>query len=482
MLRVARIADPTGRYYLADLASELGPVTNGDRRVRGGGRWIGDGALGLGLSAQVDDAALGPVLSGRHPTRGHSLRQRETAVRAYDLTFAAPKSASVLFALGKPEASAAVRAAHEDAVEAATAYVALHAAAVRGSAPEGGVNPIGGLVAASFTHGVSRALDPHLHSHVVVANLARGDDGRWRAIDGRGLYAHARAAGALYDAVLRHGVTARLRMVWTARHPRGWELSAVDPILLGALSGRRAEILDHLGVHSRWSDGLGASPSRRARAVAWAATREPKPPVPPGPDELRARWSAVARDVGCTAELATQAPRVGAARSQVDEHRFAAAIHEAAPRGVARRDALRAWAGALATGSPLETVGRCVDALCDWGPDIGVAERVHPPAVVVPPPHVQRALGPRPASLDRLGVWLNAAESIDRYRARWNVLDRWKVLGADSRAELAAMPARRLSEHLSTARTIDDALARLGRTRENDRRIDAARALVRDGP
>jgi conjugative relaxase-like TrwC/TraI family protein len=496
MLRVARVSDSTGRYYLAELASELEAGWPGIAGGRSGpssaGRWLGAGAAGLALHGHVEAGPLSAVLSGRHPTEGHRLRLRETAVSAYDLTFAAPKSASVLFALGAPSAAGAVRDAHEEAVDAATAYVARHAAAVRRLDPGGrSASPVDGLVAASFTHHVSRALDPHLHSHVVVANVARGDDGRWRAIDGRGLYAHAQAAGALYDAVLRHGVTARLGLEWSPRRPRGWELSAVDPVLIGALSARRAEILAELDGHTRraartsgavgpgWVDGMRTSPSGRARTVAWARTRDPKVSRQPF-DELRTRWAAIAHDAGCPVELRTGVPTRRAARAEIDEHRFAAAIHETGHHGVARRDAVRAWAQALGTGAPAESIERCVVALVDWGEGIGVAEPLRAFATVTPRPHVLRVLGPRPASPEHLSVWMSAATSILRYRSHWEVRERWPVLGGGTQAELAAMPARRLAEHLSTSRAIDEALSALGRRGELERRRDGARGLVRD--
>ena len=63
----------------------------------------------------------------------------------------------------------------------------------------------GGLIGAAFRHRTSRAGDPQLHTHVVVANTTRCEDGVWRALDGRHLYAHARTAGFLYQAELRHG-------------------------------------------------------------------------------------------------------------------------------------------------------------------------------------------------------------------------------------------------------------------------------------
>ena len=43
------------------------------------------------------------MLEGRHPRRGTVLGSGRTGVAAFDLTFSAPKSASVLFGLGGPE-------------------------------------------------------------------------------------------------------------------------------------------------------------------------------------------------------------------------------------------------------------------------------------------------------------------------------------------------------------------------------------------
>ena len=72
-----------------------------------------------------------------------------------------------------------------------------------------------GFVAASFLHRTSRAAEPQLHSHVLVANKVRAEDGRWLSLDGRELYEHQKAAGMLYRAALRAELTASLGVSWT---------------------------------------------------------------------------------------------------------------------------------------------------------------------------------------------------------------------------------------------------------------------------
>ncbi|MGH2930007.1 MAG: MobF family relaxase, partial [Solirubrobacteraceae bacterium] len=351
MLRVARLTDRSGRYYLSDLTSDLsqeldvGPV--------GGGRWAGSGAAALGLRGPAGAEDLGAVLSGCHPVTGRPLRRHGTRVCGYDLTFAAPKSVSVLLGLGGGDVARTVAAAHSTAVAQALDYVSAHAlAARRGPREERYLVGTEGAIGASFAHGLSRTLDPHLHTHVVVANLAHGVDGRWTAIDGRGLWAHARAAGALYDAHLRHELGSRLGLAWSPRRNGAYELCAIDPVVIGALSGRHAEIAGHLADHAapgtpssgrpgpgRWHSG----PSARARAVAWAATRAEKP-VAVTVAELRQQWLSRASDAGYEPGALARgiSPEAGAYRHRselrvLDEHRFAASLVTTASEAPTRR-------------------------------------------------------------------------------------------------------------------------------------------------
>ena len=56
----------------------------------------------LGLDGVVDDEAFLAVMAGLHPTTGERLGRRfgDGSVRGFDATFSAPKSVSVLFAIG----------------------------------------------------------------------------------------------------------------------------------------------------------------------------------------------------------------------------------------------------------------------------------------------------------------------------------------------------------------------------------------------
>lgn len=73
------------------------------------GRWAGRGAQFLGLEGELDVERLKALMDGKHPATGERLavRSGNASTAAIDMTFSAPKSVSVLFAIGDEELSAA---------------------------------------------------------------------------------------------------------------------------------------------------------------------------------------------------------------------------------------------------------------------------------------------------------------------------------------------------------------------------------------
>jgi conjugative relaxase-like TrwC/TraI family protein len=72
-------------------------------------------------------------MEGRHPVDSSPLRRmtRASTVAAIDLTFSAPKSVSVLYAVAGGEMSAALSDAHERAVAVAVVYLEREACFTR---------------------------------------------------------------------------------------------------------------------------------------------------------------------------------------------------------------------------------------------------------------------------------------------------------------------------------------------------------------
>ena len=299
MLSIGKLSAGQAKYYLEQgevRVDAVDSISDGVEEYYAGGAeargtWIGSAGTSLGLSGPVDGDALRRVLAGLDPLDGTPLRSSSSPVRVagFDLTFSAPKSVSVLFGIGDPQLRTAVRSAHDRAALEAVGYLERSAAAVRRGHGGAEVVPAGGLVAAAFRHRTSRAGDPQLHTHGLVANLGRGPDGRWSALDGRRLYAHARAASFVYQAVLRAELTRTLGLEWLPVRNGIADLVGVPKPVLRAFSRRRAEIQAALADR-------GTSGPRAAEAAA-LATRQAKQSELTI-DELVADWRARAVELG----------------------------------------------------------------------------------------------------------------------------------------------------------------------------------------
>ena len=199
-------------YYTSSVAKGRDDYYTG--KGEADGEWFGAGAKALGLEGTVDaDAFHKVVMEAVDPGSGEVLRRvaRDHAVHGVDMTFSAPKSVSLMFFLGGPEAQGAVREAHDKAVAAGLGYMEREACVVReGKAGAKGREVAEGFVGGVFRHRTSRALDPQLHTHAVVANLAKRRDGperwdgRYVALDATAIYQQAKTAGYLYQAELRY--------------------------------------------------------------------------------------------------------------------------------------------------------------------------------------------------------------------------------------------------------------------------------------
>ena len=135
---------------------------------------------------------------------------------------------------------------------------------------------------------------------MLVANLTRGPDGHWSALDARHLYALAKTAGYLYEAQLRHELTARLGVEWGEVRNGIADLAGVPRPLIDDLSQRRHQILERL-------DELGWH-SARAAQVATLDTRTIKDPDV-DVDALAVDWRDIAADHGIDAPDADRVDR-----------------------------------------------------------------------------------------------------------------------------------------------------------------------------
>ncbi len=245
MLSIGKLPPGQEGYYLSVVAHAAQDYYLDAGEVPG--YWIGAGAERLGLEGRVGDEAFVALVSGVDPVSSEPLGAVARRVPAFDLTFSAPKSVSVAWALTGPDVAREIVAAHEEATGAALAYLEREAVFVRRGPQGAEVLGGSGLVGGAFRHRSSRAGDPQLHTHVVVANATEGPDGRWSALDGRHLYAQARTAGFLYQSQLRAGLTERLSIEWGPVAKGAAELVGVPAELCAGFSQRRAEIVAAAG-------------------------------------------------------------------------------------------------------------------------------------------------------------------------------------------------------------------------------------------
>ena len=312
MLSVAKLTLGQEAYYEQQVARGLDDYYAG--RGESPGIWAGSGSAGLGLVGVVEDGDLGTLLRGVNPADQARLRspvrertitvrtldvesgewreepKRLAPVSGYDLVFSCPKSVSLLHALTDDEqVRREVSDAHEQAWQAALGYLEREACIVRrghgGLLREHG----DGFVAAAFRHRTSRAQDPHLHTHVIVANMTRTEDGEWRALDGEAILKTYRlAAGYLYEAHLRNELTRRLGLEWTQPVKGMGEIVGVPEEAIRTFSTRRQSLVEHM--EALGTEGFAAS------RVAALATREAKEQV--DLPRLREDWKARAAEHG----------------------------------------------------------------------------------------------------------------------------------------------------------------------------------------
>ncbi len=363
MLSLGKLAPGQQQYYLDTVARGAEEYYTGAKEAPG--QWIGAAAPRLGLAGEVDAEALARILEHVDPTGAYRLTAAHSVptVAGFDATFCAPKSVSLLFALGAPEVSNAVRNAADAAVSASLQV--LEQAACRVRRGKGGHTMLegDGFVAAAFRHRTSRAGDPHLHTHVVIANLAHAPaDDRWTALDGRPLYAWLSPVGYLYEAHLRGELTRRLGVEWGPVRNGIADFAGIPRPVLREFSTRRKEIEAHLDAHGQQS--------ARAAQVATYATRQPKN------GELDAEgllpgWRARAEALGFDARaLAAVVDRSAA----VDPPGLGSLEAEqlytwlASPDGLTarastfgERDAIKAICNALPAGAPVNHVLDLVD-------------------------------------------------------------------------------------------------------------------------
>jgi conjugative relaxase-like TrwC/TraI family protein len=300
--------------------------------------------------------------------RGRGLGAR--GVHGFDLTFAAPKSVSLLRALrGDDVAQKAIAAAHTAALGEAMEYLAQHAGYTRvhnAVTGEKDLLRLPGLVGIAYQHETSRCGDPHLHTHVVVPNRQARADGVLVSIDGTSLYHEAKAAGVIYQATLRRELHLSLGIEWAPVDPATGmaEAAGVDRDSITAWSRRSSQLREWAAHHLISVDG----PLSAAQLAAAQKATRPAKPEELAWSQLQGQWREDARGLGLSraAFMQARAPRRGAGRAVLTRAGLAAAAAQIEKAAFTRADLVEIVGAQLpvdAEQSPRQIVEGLVDEI-----------------------------------------------------------------------------------------------------------------------
>jgi Ti-type conjugative transfer relaxase TraA len=212
----------------------------------------------------------------------------------WDLTFSAPKSVSIAWALGSDKTRQAIEAAQQRAVAKTLEFIEQNfELARRGSNSNGGVCETEKvkLLAASFLHGASREQDMQIHSHLMFQNMAQRADGSWGALEPKLIFEWKLAIGAIYRSEEAQAMAEEGFKI--EADGDSFRLDGIPKELEEEFSRRREQIeakLDEKGYSGGKASERAALLSRKGKEVL-------------DNEVLRAEWEKRALSYGVTREI-----------------------------------------------------------------------------------------------------------------------------------------------------------------------------------
>jgi len=340
------------------------------------GVWMGELAAELGLDGEVDRDAYFALLAGRHPVDGDTLirraaprvfldasgkTRRKEPILGHDIRFSAPKSVSLLWAIGPEEVRMAVEEALDQAVRSALSHMEREACFVQRGKGGKVIEEGTGFISMGFLHRSSRAGDPALHIHVVTANMTRAlSDGRWLSLANprrqSPLLREAKSTGYVFQAVLREELLVRLAEIglgvdWSPVTNGYADIEVITRAAIDHFSRRRGEIVEEM-------ERLGVDSAAAAEIAAYRTRANKDYGV--DPDRQRTDWRSRAAEFGLTSEsirrlLGRSRTRHPAPIHEVDLDAALSSL-EATHSHFDRRDLLCAIAGKMRSGASVEAL------------------------------------------------------------------------------------------------------------------------------
>lgn len=195
-------------------------------------------------------------------------KKHQTAIAGFDLVFTPSKSVSIAWGLGDKQLRKDIEAAHEHAIQDVVRHLENNVIMTRRG--HNGIRQIdtkNGIIGTKFRHYDSRAGDPNLHDHVVIANRVEGADDKWSSIDGRTLYQYGVECSELYNSRVQQYVTEKTGLQFEPRMQNGkpiHEIVGISDETIRAFSSRRGDISAELDkVKAKFVADNGYEPSEK---------------------------------------------------------------------------------------------------------------------------------------------------------------------------------------------------------------------------
>lgn len=204
--------------------------------------WQGKLAEEFGLIGEVKKEDFIQLMSGISPDnkllRQNKHRNKDADERlAIDLTFSAPKSISIESLVN---GNIGVLKAHEDAVTKTLELIEQRAnTRLKKDGVSKTVNT-GNLAIGKFRHETNRNNDPQLHTHAVILNITKRDDGEYRALHNDSIIKSTKEFTKIYQGYLAKELKEqgfKLRIT-----KDGFELAHINNNQIQAFSSRSKEV------------------------------------------------------------------------------------------------------------------------------------------------------------------------------------------------------------------------------------------------
>ncbi|WP_233981859.1 MobF family relaxase [Pectobacterium versatile] len=243
MLSISKVSNikQAGTYYLSSdhyYSKDTGEVISS---------WGGTGAVYLGLDGQhIDKEKFIDLLKGNIESGvelGRNKNGSREHVPAWDFTFSAPKSVSILALAGN---DTRLVGAHRDSVITAMKFLEERYARTRTYKSGSYVREkVDNILFASFVHTESRLHDPDLHTHNVVMNAVIDADGKWKSLEPLEMYRAKMITGMVYRSELAKKVRELGYDITITDRDKGlWDIESVPTNVIDFMSKRRKQIVE----------------------------------------------------------------------------------------------------------------------------------------------------------------------------------------------------------------------------------------------